>query len=462
VDPHKAMVVGDVVTGLCGAYRVEARHGEGAFGVTYRATEVATRASVILKELRIERLDDWKALELFEREGRVLASLSHPNIPAFRDSFVHGGAIPLPVSALSSDDAPERSSLILVQELIEGATLQHRIDRGERLSPTEAEGVLRALLGALDYLHGRNPPLVHRDVKPSNVVMSSTGRPSLVDFGAIQDRLGKAGARGSTIVGTVGYMPLEQIRGDARPASDLYALGVTLVVALAGRPLSELPFDDASGRISVTRAVPPETPHVLRRVLESMTAPLLGQRLQSAAEALSQLAATPNRARAIRSHALAAIVGAAVASAAVVGLFTAGKPNGARPSQPPEPARSEPAPLPQQVPPIPEGNMGGDRPACRSVRSPASVAPDSVEGQLRAKGKHWTQSGGELHPGDYVEDILVGRLNQPAGRGDIAKVLSVSRGKGSGGEMPAAFVDFGRGHSVGIFTTELSRIRFVD
>jgi hypothetical protein len=112
--------------------------------------------------------------------------------------------------------------------------------------------------------------------------------------------------------------------------------------------------------------------------------------------------------------------------------------------------------------PIPVGNIGGDRPAYRSLRSLASVAPDSVEGQLRAKGKHWTRSGGELNPGDYVEDILVGRLNQPAGRGDIAKVLSVSRGKGSGGERPAAFVDFGRGHSVGIFTTELSRIRFVD
>jgi hypothetical protein len=97
-----------------------------------------------------------------------------------------------------------------------------------------------------------------------------------------------------------------------------------------------------------------------------------------------------------------------------------------------------------------------------SDRPHAAFAPDSVEGQLRIKGKHWTRSGGDLNPGDYVEDILVGRLNQPAGRGDIAKVLSVSRGTVLGVQRPAAVVDFGRGHSVGIFTSELSRIRFVD
>ena len=71
-----AMTVGDVVRGLRGSYRIEARHGEGAFGVAYRAVEESSGARLIVKELRIERLEDWKALELFEREGRVLAGLA--------------------------------------------------------------------------------------------------------------------------------------------------------------------------------------------------------------------------------------------------------------------------------------------------------------------------------------------------------------------------------------------------
>jgi hypothetical protein len=457
-----AIELGDVVVGLLASYRIEARHGEGAFGVAYRAREVSSGARVIVKELRMERLDDWKALELFEREGRVLASLSHPNIPAFRDFFVRGGASPLPVGALGAGDAPERPSLVLVQDFIEGTTLQQRIDDGERLSPVQAEAVLRALLHALDYLHGRAPPLVHRDIKPSNIVMASDGQPSLVDFGAIQDRLGKVGAPGSTIVGTLGYMPLEQIRGDARPASDLYALGVTMVVALAGRPLSELPFDDSTGRISIKRAVPPETPRALCKALDAMTAPLPGQRAQSAASVLSQLDATPQPARAVRSHAFAALAGAAVASALVVELLGAAKPREVE--QPPIAAAGGAAEAPSLRRQPMGGRMGQSPRFSQGHQSPERepAAPDSIEGQLRATGKHWSRTAGELNPGDYAEDILWGRLNQPPGRGDIGRVVSVARGSATNGSKPAATVDFGRGYTAGIFLSELSAIRLVD
>jgi TPR repeat protein len=279
----------NVLTGFHGTYRLEARHGEGSFGVTYRARNASTGAPVIVKELRIERLDDWKALELFEREGRVLASLSHPNIPAFRDFFAYGAPTPLPVSAMSTYAGPERLSLVLVQELIEGVTLQQRIDHGRRLSPDEAEGILDALLQALRHLHERNPPLVHRDIKPGNVILTPDGRPYLVDFGAIQDRLRSTGSVGSTIVGTLGYMPVEQTRGQARPASDLYALGLTIIVGLAGQAVEQLPVDESTGKIAVARAVPRETPPFLRDALDSMVALLVNQRVQSAAEVLSRL-----------------------------------------------------------------------------------------------------------------------------------------------------------------------------
>jgi serine/threonine protein kinase len=280
---------GDEISGLRGCYRLESRHGAGSFGVTYRARDASQGMSVLVKELRVEKLDDWKALELFEREAEVLASLSHPNIPAFRDFFAHGGPSPLPAIAMSSYTGPEHLSLMLVQEFIEGTTLQQRINQEQRLPPESAEGVLRALLGALQYLHQRNPPLVHRDIKPGNVILTSEAKPYLVDFGAIQNRLRNADAAGSTIVGTLGYMPLEQTRGDARPASDLYALGVTMVVALAGRPIQDIPVDEATGKIAIDRALHPETPRRLRDALDSMIAVGVSQRAQSASEVLARL-----------------------------------------------------------------------------------------------------------------------------------------------------------------------------
>jgi hypothetical protein len=91
-------------------------------------------------------------------------------------------------------------------------------------------------------------------------------------------------------------MPLEQIRGDARPASDLYALGVTMVVALSATPLESMAFDDAAGKIATKRALPRDVPEVLHETLDSMIAPLLGQRVQSAAEVLSRLDAPARRA----------------------------------------------------------------------------------------------------------------------------------------------------------------------
>jgi serine/threonine protein kinase/outer membrane protein assembly factor BamB len=283
-----AIAPGDTVTGLRGTYRVEALHGQGSFGVTYRATDLAGGA-VLLKELRIEKLNDWKALELFEREGEVLATLTHPNIPAFRDFFAHGGAAALPVSEASTYDGPSTLSLVLVQQFIEGATVQQRLDRGQPLRPDDARRVLCELLGALRHLHEHDPPLVHRDIKPGNVILTPDDRPYLVDFGAVQNRLRGTDAVGSTIVGTLGYMPLEQLRGQAVPASDLYALGMTIVVALAGQSPEQLPVDESSGKVALDRVLPVATSKQLRDALDAMIEVLAGRRVHSAAEALARL-----------------------------------------------------------------------------------------------------------------------------------------------------------------------------
>ncbi len=413
---------GDTVTGLAGTYRIDSRHGEGAFGITYRAWDVARASSVIVKELRIERLDDWKALELFEREARVLSSLSHPHIPAFCDFFAHGGPTPLPVQAMRSNDGPDHLSLVLVQVLIEGATLQQRIDQRRPFSPFEAEHVLRALLGALVYLHERIPPLVHRDIKPGNIVLAPDGRPYLVDFGAIQERLRSAGSVGSTIVGTLGYMPLEQIRGDARPASDLYALGVTMIVALAGRPLAELPFDDASGKVSLTGTLPAETPANLRDALDAMVAPLLGQRAASARDVLALLD-SPSRASSRRRWPLLMVAGLAtlIASGAGLSMAIVVPPPRVTPSVTPPPRTVDPKPAVPESPFV-SGQVWTGSYVCYQGKTDLSLdivevdhghvdaifdfhhAPTGAHGKFRMTGQYLPEDRElDLEPGEWLE-----------------------------------------------------------
>src|SRR5262249_50156223 len=121
----------------------------------------------------------WKEVELAEREARVLASLSHPNLPRYVEHFEQGG------------------ELFLVTEMIEGENLLSLRKRGVRFSEAEVMRFLRECADVLDYLHTRAPPVVHRDIKPSNVLRRADGSFALIDFGAVRDRLKPEG--GSTV-----------------------------------------------------------------------------------------------------------------------------------------------------------------------------------------------------------------------------------------------------------------------
>ncbi|MFO0668882.1 MAG: serine/threonine-protein kinase [Polyangiaceae bacterium] len=256
----------ETLHGPRGAYRIEGVRGRGGFGTTYIATREGSAERVLVKELSLARAESWKAVELFEREAAVLARLSHPGIPRFIDSFVF-------------DDAGTMRAF-LVQELVEGPTLAERVRTGGVLSPAEATRLLMSLSEILETLHGHDPPIVHRDVTPSNIVLGADGRTRLVDFGAAQDRAPKT-AGGSTMVGTAGYIPMEQLMGQARPASDIYALGMTIVFALTGREPATLPIDEAGGGVKLDdelRGVPSSLAWTLRR----MTAPTLATRLTGA------------------------------------------------------------------------------------------------------------------------------------------------------------------------------------
>jgi len=131
--------------------------------------------------------------------------------------------------------------LFSVQEFIEGSTLEDAVESGRHFTEAEARQVLTRLLGVLHDLHSRSPPLIHRDIKPSNVILDEDGSVHLVDFGSVRNVRDPEVLDGKTIVGTYGYMPIEQYEGRAVPQSDFYALGMTLIHLLSHKDPTRIP-----------------------------------------------------------------------------------------------------------------------------------------------------------------------------------------------------------------------------
>ncbi len=236
---------------------------------TYLAWDREATCEVVIKELHLSTLDDWKRLELFEREARTLAHLQHPQVPQLREFFRN----------------PEGTALYLVVEKVAGQSLLARLEAGWRPSEAQVCDLATQLLEILVYLHGLHPPVVHRDIKPSNILLDERDQAYLVDFGAAQQMLHPEGGR--TVVGTFGYMAPEQFGGQASPASDVYGVGATLLHVLSGRIPSDIPQQDM--RFQFRPYVSASAPLVswLERLLE----PSPGQRFPSAQAALEALRA---------------------------------------------------------------------------------------------------------------------------------------------------------------------------
>lgn len=254
-----------------GRYLVQGRLGEGAQGVTYDAVDVREGRPVAIKRFDVRGAQSWKDVELAERETRVLATLDHPLLPRYVEHFEEGGA------------------LYLVMEKVEGETLDLVRRREGALPEHEVRRFLACADNALTYLHGRSSPMVHRDIKPRNVIRRPDGSYVMVDFGAVSDRIRARG--GSTIVGTYGYMAPEQLQGRALATTDVYAVGATALAALTGAEPETLPHTGL--RVDVRTALDGKASEAMVVALERMLEPDPDARAQSLAAALVPLHSAP-------------------------------------------------------------------------------------------------------------------------------------------------------------------------
>ncbi len=316
-----------------GPYRVDGKLGEGGMGEVYTARDTRLDRDVAVKVLPGHLAADPEALARFEREAKAIAALSHPNILAIHDFGQDAGIV------------------YAVTERLEGHTLRERLATGP-LPRKKAIQIAADVARGLAAAHGRG--IVHRDLKPENVFITSDGLVKILDFGLAKSvvpsdqtsvsapEATQLATEPGTVMGTVGYMAPEQVRGaPADPRADIFALGCVLFEMLVGRrafqretaaeTMTAILREDVPGLSDTGIPVPPALEELVRHCLEKQP----DERFQSARdlafalEALSGAQPTSGTAVAVsgvsskpRRLPLVAVAALAVAAGFLVGRFS--------------------------------------------------------------------------------------------------------------------------------------------
>jgi serine/threonine protein kinase len=262
-----------------GDYEVLSVLGLGGMGKVYKVRNVISDRAEAMKVLLPDLNSHQSLADRFLREIRLLASLNHPNIAALRTALTY------------------ENQLVMIMEFVEGETLANRIARAP-ISTAEAVNYSQQILSALSYAHKHN--IIHRDIKPANMMLTPQGAVKLMDFG-----IARSGTDGSltstgTTLGSLNYMPPEQVRGEAADArSDLYSFGISLYELLTGK----LPFQGDSQYSLMTAQLnqqPPspislraDLPPALNEIILMAMAKEPGDRFQSADAFANALKSVP-------------------------------------------------------------------------------------------------------------------------------------------------------------------------
>ena len=253
-------------------YQVIARIAAGGMGEVFRARDTALGRDVAIKVLHRNLASDEGFIDRFRQEARSAARLSHPNIVAVHD----WGSTP-------------NGTYFMVMEYVHGRTVRDLITAYGRLQPAHVSEILLQVLAALDHAHAHG--IVHRDVKPENILITEDGKVKVADFGLArafaESRVSQAPG---TVTGTVQYLAPEQIQGEpADPRTDLYALGVSAYEMLTGRVPYMAETSLGIAYMHLKERVPrpsenaPGIPKALDRIVLSATEKERGRRPPSAA-----------------------------------------------------------------------------------------------------------------------------------------------------------------------------------
>jgi len=293
--PEKSLV-------LQGRYAIVKPLGQGGMGTVFLAQDkrLSNRFCVV-KKLRLDgfdKEDKHRATTFFEREAMILSGLKHPNVVSIQDYF------------------QEYGNYFLVMEYVKGDNLQQLLKkRGEPFNEKQVVDWGLAILDVLNYLHGNKPPVIYRDIKPSNIMLSAVDGIKLVDFGIARPY---AEHSENTHVVSGGYSPPEQYWGGADLRSDIYALGATMYYLLTGKePLALQTCSTRRSKIPISDQ--------LDKIIQRATAQDIWLRYQTAIEMRQALTEVPSKAKtsSFPSYVLVAGVLALVSVACAAFVFFA-------------------------------------------------------------------------------------------------------------------------------------------
>ncbi len=249
-------------------YEVQRQLGKKAKQLTLLGRDLQMDRLVVIKILGLDA-SELSSIARYEKEMITLKSLSHPAIPLYIDSFRY--------------QLRNAEGFAIVQAYVPARCLGDFIRQGRIFTELEAKQIARQVLDALVYLHGLSPPVMHRNIKPSNLLVeivpdgNTIGQTSLIDFGSIQ-AAATLDDSSSKIMASYEYTAPEHFAGNPVFASDLYSLGTTLISALTGTHISELPRKGSRIQFEEVVSLSTEFADWLKR----MTDPNLLTRLPSA------------------------------------------------------------------------------------------------------------------------------------------------------------------------------------
>jgi WD40 repeat protein/predicted Ser/Thr protein kinase len=257
-------------------YRVLKRLGKGGFGETFEVDDRGTPK--VLKVLNLSRFDNLeaqqKAVSLFKREAAVLIRLKHPGIPKVQ-----------PDGYFTLFDAIGEPVYCLVMEKIEGLNLRQWLEKRENQPITQHKAIawLKQMSELLAQVHQQE--LVHRDIKPDNIMLRPSGQLVLIDFGAVREVTdsylqGHTEKTTGTAIISLGYTPPEQAEGKAVPQSDFFALGRTFVYLLTGKHPTDFDTDPRTGRLDWRNSAP-QVSRQFAGLIDYLMNPFSGQRPKS-------------------------------------------------------------------------------------------------------------------------------------------------------------------------------------